>query len=125
MRRCVIWIQRTMTDNDMTRLKRGDLVDGGDPLQASGMIGLAKIRMCAIVDSISRHDETYRWYEQTGRVVGVRVADLDGNELVTFQLEPIGADLLGGDKRFRDLAWKPLLPVLGNEFGRNDLAHQG
>ncbi|MBB3454390.1 hypothetical protein FHT86_002689 [Rhizobium sp. BK313] len=50
------------------------------------MIGLGKKRMCAVVGSISCQDKADRWHKQTGRVVGVSVADLDGKELITFQL---------------------------------------
>ena len=54
--------------------------------------------MRAVVDGVARDHEANRGHVQAGRVIGIGVADIDRNDLVTFKVEGSAFEPLGGDE---------------------------
>ena len=70
--------------------------------EAAGQHAFPEVHVGAVVDHVPGDDETEVGDVQDAVVVRVGVADLDDNQVVPFEREPVTGDRHRGDRRWRD-----------------------
>ena len=101
-----------MPDDNRPRIERFDFIDSGKPILEAFFTGLHEIGMRAVVDGVACDDETDRGDVKAGSVIGIRVADIDGDDCIAFETEGPAVERLGGCKTIWDLSRKSSFPVL-------------
>jgi hypothetical protein len=85
-------------------LQRLDFIERGDPLASLLRTCLGQQLMNAIVGGVSGDHQSDGWHIQDGRVVRVGVPDFDHDQIVSFELDDIAAELLGKSPLAREFA---------------------
>ena len=72
MTRRVVRIERAVPHNDGLWFQRFDLIDGGEPGDQPLVVGLDEVGMGAVVDGVTRDNESDRRHMKAGGVIGTR-----------------------------------------------------
>ena len=98
-------------------IQRCDRVECMQPCLDSAVGALQEVLVHAVVGDIAGHHQSDGRHMQHGGVVGVGVADLDGQQALALQLESLGRDALVDNGTRGDLAGEVNVPHLGAALG--------
>src|SRR6516162_8277927 len=123
--RVVIVAGNLMSRNDCQRLQGVDFVKRGNPFDPSLPVRLAEKRVNAVIDGIAGGNQSNGWDVKARRIIGVCMADLDDDQLVSFQIELIALQRIGDRNDIGNLIREKLTPPAIHFFRRDLQLHFG